>query len=378
VAKTIFLWTAKVVLFLVLTPLLLWGSAKIHVPTAMGRAAAVDAVNVLATEKLMGRLHVDSVDVLREDHVQVSGFAAYDLDDVEVLHADTAKVDFDLSAIFFENTIRLRNLQGYGLKVVLRDGQNSKVSISDVFDSAKSGGQDTSSGNSRDIDLGWMWAEDATLSVLMASRPLRFHIGQASVKVERHGDNPVEIDIRRANGSMTEPQFLGIGVRFVGAGGRIRPKTAEVVNLNTGVCIGDEPMQARVIYTPGPPKQARIVLDYESGLGFLMSIGFRIGDIISGPLEVDEREIPGDPPSNCEGQDLDERADDDSDEDSESEGSEEGSASGSEDGEESADEQDADQDVDEDTDEDNDENVDERLDDADDQLDEALEAAGGL
>ena len=117
-AKTIFLWTAKVVLFLVLTPLLLWGSAKIHVPTAMGRAAAVDAVNVLATEKLMGRLHVDSVDVLREDHVQVSGFAAYDLDDVEVLHADTAKVDFDLSAIFFENTIRLRNLQGYGLKVV--------------------------------------------------------------------------------------------------------------------------------------------------------------------------------------------------------------------------------------------------------------------
>ena len=379
-AKTVTLWVLKVLGFLVLAPALLWGSTKLHVPTAMGRAAAKDAINELASSKLRGRLHVDSVDVLREDHIELTGFSAFDLDDVEVLAIGHAVADVDISAAVFGNAIRLSNVQGYDVDVVLRDGKNSKVSISDVFESKN---PSQSSGPSRDLDFGWMWAENADLDIRMASRPLGFRIANASVSVTRQGEQPIHIDIRGADGAMTRPSILDIGLRFVGASGRIRPKTDEVLRLNTGACIGNEPMQLRVVYRPGPPKVARVILDYESGLGFLMSLGFRVGDLISGPLEVDERELPGDPPSNCEGRALggsgedsdsgdegSDSEDDPGDEDSDSADSDssDGSGSGA----------DSDSDVDEDTDEDNDENVDERLEDADDQLDEALEAAGGL
>ncbi len=135
----------------------------------------------------------------------------------------------------------------------------------------------------------------------MIDRPLTFQVATASVNVTREGGSPATVRLRDVNATMLEPAPLDVAIRLVGARGTIEPRSREVVRLSSGVCLGDEPLQTRVVHRPGPPKMARVTVDYESGLGFLASLGFRIGDIISGPLEVDEGELAGDPPA-CDGE----------------------------------------------------------------------------
>lgn len=293
--KTALSWVARILLWPIVGALLLFASVWVHVPTAMGRAAAEDGINHLASDSIPGRLHVDSVDELDLGHAAVSGFAAFDLDDVEVLSVAHGSMRIDLWALVADGVIRIRDMQGYEGSVVVRPGRHHKVSIKDVFSKGRDPGK-----RGFDLDLGWMWAENIRLAIRMVDRPLTFQIATASASITRRGDAPVAIDLRDVSATMVEPAPLGVDIRMVGAGGRIRPKTDEVVNLDTGVCLGDEALQARIIFRPGPPKVARVIIDYESGLGFLASLGLRIGDLISEPLEVDERELAGDPPD-CEG-----------------------------------------------------------------------------
>lgn len=363
-------WISGILLWPVVAVALLVASVRVHIPTAMGRAAAEDGINHLASGRMPGRLHVDSVDVLRLDHVEVSGFAAYDLDDVKVISASHGSMRIDPWALLTESVIRIRDMQGYDGGIVVRPGQNHKVSINDVFSSG-GGGQ-----KRFDIDLGWIWAENMRLAIRMVDRPLTFRVATASVKVERRAQSPVQIDLREVNATMVEPAPLGVGIRMVDAGGSMRPNTDEVVNLRTGVCLGEEALQAQIIYRPGPPKVARVVIDYESGLGFLASAGLRIGGLISGPLEVDERELPGDPPE-CEGPALVANADGTSPSGSGS-GSDGSSRSGSSAGPEGELQHPAagpDGELTEEAREDWNDQVDERLEDADEQAEEALEFA---
>ena len=370
--RTVLIYAAAGLGWLVLTVLTLWGSFVVHFPTRMGADAVEDAVNHLANDALPGTLHIDSVDRLELSKAWVSGFKAIDLDDVTVIEVSKGIVAFDWSALLFESTIRLRDLQGYDGSVVLRDGRHSKVSISDVFSSEDS---DNPTPNKYDLDLGWIYAEDVTLDVRMSDRPLVFGVNRASVEVKRFGQDPVQINLRRVAASMHKPSFLGIDISLRNIGGRIRPKTQEVMRIGGGACVGDHGVQVRVIYKPGPPKVARIIIDYEDGVGFLASLGMRIGDLLSGPLEVDERELPGSPPS-CDGDgsgggDGDSEDDGGSNESDEDDaGSDESDEAGATEGEESGADVPTQQEL-----EDFDEANSEALEDADEQLEEALEAA---
>jgi len=193
-----------------------------------------------------------------------------------------------------DGVLRLRDLQGYDGAILIRPGRQEKVSIKEVFRRPDAGKKKI------DLDLGWLWAENIRVAVRMVDRPLTFQVATASVNVTRQGQSPATIRLRNVNATMVEPAPLDVTIQMVAASGRIDPARAEVVRLSSGVCLGDEPLQAGVTYRPGPPKVARVTIDYESGLGFLASLGFRIGGLVSGPLEVDEAELPGDPPE-CEG-----------------------------------------------------------------------------
>jgi len=86
--KVAAIWTAKVLGFSIAAVGLLWASLVLHVPTALGRAAAEDAINHLASDRIPGRMKVESVDELELGYVAMSGFEAYDLDDVRVIAVD--------------------------------------------------------------------------------------------------------------------------------------------------------------------------------------------------------------------------------------------------------------------------------------------------
>ena len=347
---------ARVLLWPVAAALLLLASIHVHLPTAMGRAAAEDAINQVATGSLPGRLHVDSVDELDLRHVAITGFEAYDLDGTKVISAAHGSMRMDPWAVLTDGVLRIRDLQGYDGSIVIRPGRHHKVSIEDVFSTGDGGKKKI------DLDLGWLWAENIRLAIRMIDRPLVFRIATASVNIERFGQGPVDVNLRQVNATMVEPAPLDVDIRMVAANGRIRPQTEEVVNIDAGVCLGDVALQVRIVFHPGPPKVARVIVDYENGLGFLASLGLRIGDLFSGPLEVDERELSGEPPE-CEGPSPQVSEE----ESSENTGAGDLSAhpAAGDDGELTDEEL-----------EDWNDAVDERLEDADENAEEALEAAG--
>lgn len=68
-----FVWVAKVLAWSVGALGLLLASLALHLRTELGRAAAEDGINRVASDRIPGRVHVDSVDAIDLGHVTSAG-----------------------------------------------------------------------------------------------------------------------------------------------------------------------------------------------------------------------------------------------------------------------------------------------------------------
>jgi len=274
---------------------ILVASGWLHLPTSLGCAAAKALVNGALSDSFQGELSVDSVDTFAFGHAAVKGFEVRDLDGEVVLSVERGELDFEPLPLLFGGTVTLRDVVAEEGSLILRPGQERSVSISEAF--ASSGPDDGSP--SRALDLGWMVAHDVDVRVALMNPAMVFAVDAASVRIVREKGGEIQVDLANVDAAMRQPSALGASIRVVDASGEVRPNTDVLMDLDSGACLGSHPLRLHVVYQEGPPKRARLTLDYADGVGFLATVAMRVIGRISGPLEIDESELPGPKPP-CE------------------------------------------------------------------------------
>lgn len=265
-------------------------SGWLHLSGPFGRSAAKALVNETLSGTFRGELSVESVDALAFGSASVSGFEVRDLDGEVVFFVDRGRLELEPLPLLFGGTVTLRNVVAEGGRLVLRRGRESSVSISEAFGSVEPSG-----GPSRALDLGWMVAHDLDLQVALTNPTLAFAIDEASVQLVREEGAEIQVDLANVDATMTRPSTIGPTVRVVGASGEVRPKTDQLLALDSGACVGDSPLLVRVRYGRDGP--AALTLDHADGGGFFASLVMRVVGLFSDSLEIDERSLPGQHPS---------------------------------------------------------------------------------